>query len=171
VTMTDMIERTDTGQLNHLYSVSEEDQDQFLTFGLTNELFAINVQQVREVLDLQRLTPLANAPGALLGITDVRGCSVPVMDLKQKLGLGWAEPDDHARIVVLQVRASEDDVVVGVLADAVYEVAQIAREKVEPPPRIGLSWDQAFIIGIGRREGRFVTLLDLNQVFAQSKFT
>jgi purine-binding chemotaxis protein CheW len=96
--------------------------------------------------------------------------SVPVIDLKQKLGLTRGEPSDHTRIVILQVQGDDGDMVVGALADAVYEVTQLAHEGIEAPPRTGTAWDQSFMMGIARRQGRFVTVLDLDRVFSQASF-
>lgn len=139
---------------------------QYLTFGLAGEMFAVNVHRVREVLDLQHIAKLANAPPGLLGITDVRGAGIPIVDLKRKLGMPSGETNDQSRIVVLQVVGPEGEMVVGALTDAVYEVTPLSDAAVEEPPKIGMTWDRSFMLGIGRREGRFVTLLDLARVFA-----
>ena len=80
------------------------DQEQYLTFGLADEVFAVTVHQVREVLDLQPIARIANAPALLLGMIDVRGAGVPVIDLKGKLGIPARGGDtEHSRIVVLEV--------------------------------------------------------------------
>jgi purine-binding chemotaxis protein CheW len=154
---------TGTSGSNHH---DEGEDDQFLTFGLASEMFAVPVAKVREVLDVQHVTPMANAPSALLGLIDVRGLSVPVIDLKQKLGMGSKEPSDHSRILVLQLEGEQGPMVLGALTDAVYEVTQLSSEAVKPAPATGLAWDHGYMAGIGRHNGKFVTLLDLDRVFA-----
>lgn len=142
-----------------------QDLDQYLTFGLAGEMFAVGVHRVREVLDLPRLARVANAPPALLGMIDVRGVGIPVIDLKAKLALPSSEPTEHSRIVVLEIAAGGQQLVVGALTDAVFEVTSLAVETIEPPPRFGQAWDSAFMRGMARLGGRFVTLLDLDRVF------
>ena len=147
--------------------VEEEiDLDQYLTFGLSGEVFAVGVQQVREVLDLQKISPLANAPAMLLGMIEVRGTGIPVVDLKQQLGLEASTATEHSRIVVLEIAAGGAGLLVGAVTDAVYEVADIAGAEVKPPPTLDRRWDSSAIKGLTRRHDRLVTLLDLSHVFA-----
>ena len=147
----------------------EAEQDQYLTFGLAGEMFAVKMHWVREVLDLQHIAKLANAPPILLGITNVRGAGIPVIDLKRKFGMPESETTDQSRIVVLQVQGADGGLTLGALTDAVYEVTQLAADAVEAPPRIGMDWDRSYMLGIGRQDGRFVTLLDLDRVFATER--
>jgi purine-binding chemotaxis protein CheW len=147
----------------------EGEDEQFLTFGLASEMFAMPVAKVREMLDIQYVTPMANAPSALLGLIDVRGLNVPVIDLKQKLGMGSNEPSGQSRILVLQLDGEKGPLVLGALADAVYEVTSLPQDKVEPAPAAGMAWDHSYMSGIGRQNGRFITLLDLDRVFARQR--
>jgi purine-binding chemotaxis protein CheW len=146
-------------------ATDEGEPEQHLTFGLAGETFAMPVRQVREVLDLQRIARIANAPPLLLGMIDVRGQGIPVVDLKRKLALPETETTEHTRILVLEVTRQGRQLVVAALADAVHEVANLAGDTVEPPPEFGETWDNSFMHGIGRRNGAFVTMLDLEQVF------
>jgi purine-binding chemotaxis protein CheW len=125
----------------------------------------VPVRQVREVLDLQRIARIVNAPPLLLGMIDVRNVGTPVIDLKRKLALPKTETTEHTRILVLEVNRHGRQLVVATLADAVHEVANLAGDTVEPPAEFGEAWDNSFLHGIGRRNGAFVTLLDLEQVF------
>jgi purine-binding chemotaxis protein CheW len=147
-----------------------EEADQYLTFAIAGETFAMSVRQVREVLDLKRIAKIANAPPLLLGMIDVRGTGVPVIDLKRKLALPAGETTEHSRILVLEVEQEGRQLVIAAVADAVYEVAHLPAEGVEPPPEFGQNWDNSFIRGIGRREGTFVTLLDLGRLFGSADF-
>jgi purine-binding chemotaxis protein CheW len=146
------------------------DPNQYLTFGLEGEVFAVSVHQVREVLDLQRVSRIANAPPLLLGMIDVRGASIPVIDLKRKLGLpGGGEGTEHSRIVVLEVEADGRPLVVGTVTDSVYEVRHLPAEAIDRPPQFGQRWDSSFMRGLARREGEFVTLLDLGRLFGAAE--
>jgi purine-binding chemotaxis protein CheW len=126
---------------------------------------------VREVLDLQPVSRLANAPPALLGVIEVRGAGVPVVDLRHKLGLPHAEEaTEHSRIVVLQLERGGRPLVLGAVTDAVYEVVQLEAGGIEPAPEFGQRWDSGFMRGIARRNDRFVTVLELGRVFGADEF-
>lgn len=150
-------------------TAAEPDDVQMLTFQLGSGAFAVDVRRVREVLDHKPIQPLANAPASLIGMIDVRGTGVPVMDLKRKLSLPDAEeravgPD--TRIVVLEFRAaSGEERTLAVIADAVHEVADLTEEMLEAPPAIGERWNSGFMQGIGRRGDDFLTLLTVERLF------
>lgn len=137
----------------------------FVTFGLADELLAAPVEAVREVLAVPPLTRVPNAPSSLLGIIDVRGGSVPVIDMRRKFGLPPAETTSNSRILVLDVAMGDRSVTIGALADRVFEVITMDDAALQPPPDIGVRWHSAAIAGIARRDGRFVILLDLPAVF------
>jgi purine-binding chemotaxis protein CheW len=144
----------------------EIELDQYLTFGLGNEMFAVSVQHVREVLDYRSVSPLANGPAILLGMIDLRGTAIPIVDLRRKLGLSSAdEGGEHTRIVVMEIGCDERRLVVGAITDAVYEVAHLPETSTEPPPDIGQPWDATHMRGLARRGDRFVTILDLDRLF------
>lgn len=150
-------------------SPEESGTQEVLTFRLGKQAFGIRVLHVREVLDHKPIAPLANAPETLLGMIDVRGIGVPVVDLKHKLrmSVGRAgEPTTDSRIVVLEFDEAEGRRTLAVIADAVFEVADIDETGIEDAPRFGESWNSDFMTGIGRRDGDFLTLLDIPRLFA-----
>ena len=134
---------------------------QFVTMGIDREVFAIAVDAVREILDARQISRLPNAPAALLGLIDVRGQAVPVMDLRAKLGLPAAPVTEHTRIVVLDVQLGSRTLLLGLLADRVFEVTELDEGTVNPPPEIGVRWRSEYILGIGRRGQDFVIVFDL----------
>lgn len=138
---------------------------QYVTVGIGAEIFALDVAQVREVLDLCPFTRVPNMPDFVRGMIEVRGHGVPVICLRRKFGLPAVEPDSHTRIVVLEVTVAGRQLVIGALTDRVYEVAEITAEAVEAPPEIGVRWNSEIIRGIGRRGDAFVILLDLDRLF------
>ena len=140
--------------------------EQYLTCGVGDETFALNVVQVREVLDLCPFAKVPNMPPYVRGMISVRGKAVPVIDLRVKFGMAPAEATDSTRIVVLEVVVDGKSLVIGALADRVYEVAALDAGDIEPPPEIGIQWRSDIIRGIGRRNDRFVIVLNLNKVFS-----
>ncbi len=142
---------------------------QYVTLGIGDEVFALPVDQVREVIDLCPFTRVPNAPRALRGMIDVRGRGVPVIDMRQKLGLCPAEPTPHTRIVVMDASLDGRSLVIGALTDRVYEVTVLDDCGTEPPPDIGVGWDSGFIRGIGRRGAGFVIILDLARVLSSDE--
>lgn len=139
---------------------------QYVTLGVAGELFAATVEQVREILDLQPITRLPQAPANLLGMIDVRSQAIPVVDLRLTLGLAQAEDNENTRILVLAIHSGGQELTIGLKADRVFEVTVLDSEVLEPAPEIGVKWDTRAIAGIGRRNGAFVTVLDLDRLFA-----
>ena len=148
-----------------------DDGVQYLTCGVGDETFALNVAQVREVLDLCPFSRVPNMPAYVRGMIDVRGQAVPVIDLRVRFGLPPAEPTDSTRIMVLEVVSGSRPLVIGALTDRVIEVTGLDADDVGPPPEIGTRWRSEIIRGIGRRHGKFVVVLNLNKVFALDELT
>lgn len=145
-----------------------DETEQYLTCGVGDEIFAMTVVQVREVLDLQPFSRMPNMPAFVRGFIDVRGKPVPVIDLRVKFGMAPAPATDKTRIVVLEVVIDGHPTAIGALADRVYEVTALDSGTMEPPPDIGTQWRSDIIRGIGRRHNRFVIVLNLNKVFTMA---
>ena len=141
------------------------DGAQYVTIGVDRETFAVGVESVREILDLQPMARLPHAPPFLAGMIDVRGQGVPVVDLRLKLGLPPAAPTEHTRIVVLEVPLAQATVTMGMVADRVIEVTDLAEHPLEPPPELGVRWRSDYIRAIGRTRGAFVVVFDLGHLF------
>lgn len=137
-----------------------------LTFMLGDEVFALDVSQVREVLDLTTITKVPRAPEFMRGVTNVRGSVVPVVDMRIKFGLPRLEDTSDTRIVVMELSMDGEMAVIGALADSVHEVVEMDPGQVEPPPKIGMRWKTEFIRGIGNRNNEFVIILDIDRVFS-----
>lgn len=142
---------------------------QFVTLGIDREVFAVPVDAVLEILDMRELFRMPDAPAHLAGLIDVRGRSVPVIDLRVKLGLPSASVTEGTRIMVLEVPMGGRQLVLGLIADRVYEVASLDGGKLEPPPDIGTKWHSDYIKGVGRRGEHFVVVFDLGELFASDK--
>jgi purine-binding chemotaxis protein CheW len=137
---------------------------QFLTFTLDREQFAVDIQKVREVLEFSSVTKVPRTPGFMRGVINLRGSVVPVIDLRLRLGLSRTEATIDTCVVIIEVRARGETLVLGALADSVQEVIELERKCIEPPPRLGTRVDIDFIKGIGKRDEQFIMLLDIDKV-------
>ena len=139
---------------------------QYLTFKIGDEVFALEVSQVREVLDMSHITRVPRAPDFMRGVINVRGSVVPVVDLRLKFGLTRTENTVDTRIVVMEINLDGESTVLGALADSVDEVIELEPTHIENPPRIGMRWRTEFIKGIGKRDDKFIIILDIDRVFS-----
>jgi purine-binding chemotaxis protein CheW len=143
------------------------DHNQYVTLGVAEELFAAPVTKVQEILDMRAIARLPRAPDNFLGIIDVRGQGVPVLDLRLTLGMAPAEDTETTRIVVLSVNSATGPVTLGLRADRVFEVTVLDSDDLDPPPTFNARWQDHCIAGIGRRNGAFVTVLDLDKLLGE----
>jgi purine-binding chemotaxis protein CheW len=139
---------------------------QFVTLGIDREVFAVPVETVLEILDMRGMFRVPDAPAYLAGLIDVRGRSVPVIDLRVKLGLAPAAATEATRIMVLEVSVAGTPLVLGLVADRVFEVTPLDGGRIEPAPNIGTKWHSDYIRGVGRRGDGFVVVFDLGKLFS-----
>ncbi len=139
--------------------------NQYLTFTLNDEHYAVPVAKVREVLEYTKITKLPRTADFMKGIINLRGAGVPVIDLRLKFGMEETPIGKDTAIIVLDVAGEDGEIVVGALADAVHEVVEIASDKVEPAPRFGTKLAAEFILGVGKREDGFIIILDIDRIF------
>ena len=142
---------------------------QYMTFMLGNELFAINVAQVQEVLEPTNITRVPAAPAYMRGVVNVRGNPIPVVDLRDRFGLPPAPETLNSRIIVMELMIDAEITILGGLADSVHEVIEIDPVHINPPPTIAMRWRTSFIQGLGRRGDDFIIILDVNAVFASDE--
>jgi purine-binding chemotaxis protein CheW len=138
----------------------------YITFRLGAELFAIDVVQVREVLDLTQITRVPTAPDYMRGVVNVRGSTVPVVDMRRKFGLAPGPDTVNTRIVVLELGLDGERAVVGGLADSVHDVIELEPAQITDPPRIAMRWRTDVIRGMGKQGEQFIIILDIDKVFA-----
>ncbi len=142
---------------------------QFLSFTLSDEVFAVNVQQVSEILDVIKITHVPQMPDYMLGVINLRGNVVPVIDLRTKFGMERRAANSENCIIVLEVDFGGEVVVIGVLTDAVREVLNLSTEQIEPPPRMGMKLKSEFICGMGKQGEDFIILLDIDRIFSSDE--
>jgi purine-binding chemotaxis protein CheW len=139
---------------------------QYLTFKLEEELFALDIGKVREVLDFTTITKVPQTPDYMRGVINLRGSVVPVVDLRLKFGMGLAEKTVNTCVIIAEVELDGEKVVMGAMADAVQEVLDLEPDQIEPAPRIGTKLNTEFIKGMGKHAEQFIIILDIDKVFS-----
>jgi purine-binding chemotaxis protein CheW len=148
---------------------AQSGSQRFLTMTLGDELFAIDIFSVREILDYTDITRIPQTPEFMRGVVNVRGSAVPVIDLRMKFGLGRVERTLNTRIVIVEIKKDDTFSVMGALADSVKEVLELETDRIDPPPRMGAAVRADFIRGIGKHGERFLLVLDVDKVFSNEE--
>jgi len=141
----------------------------FLTFNLDDELFAVDVAKVREVLDYTNITKIPRTPEYMRGVINLRGSVVPVIDLRLKFGLSLTERKRNTCIIVLEVQSESDTLILGALADSVQEVFEFEDGQIEPSPKFGTKLKTDFLKAMGKRNDKFIMILDSDKVFSSDE--
>jgi purine-binding chemotaxis protein CheW len=139
---------------------------QYLTYKLGDETFALDITKVREVLDFTTATKVPRTPEFMRGVINLRGSVVPVVDLRLKFGMTRTENSVNTCIIITEVTVDGDTTILGCLADSVQEVLDLDEEHIAPAPRIGTKLRTEFIRGMGKRDDRFIIILDIDKVFS-----
>ncbi|ASA54929.1 MULTISPECIES: chemotaxis protein CheW [Vibrio] len=139
---------------------SNDEVLQWVTFQLEEETYGINVMQVREVLRYTEIAPVPGAPDYVLGIINLRGNVVTVIDTRSRFGLIDGEVTDNTRIIVIESERQ----VIGILVDSVAEVVYLRTSEIDTTPSVGTDESSKFIQGVSNREGKLLILVDLNKL-------
>ncbi|HSJ47357.1 MAG TPA: chemotaxis protein CheW [Gammaproteobacteria bacterium] len=139
---------------------------QWVTFRLDEEIYGINVMQVQEVLRVSEIAPVPGAPEYVLGIINLRGNVVTVIDTRERLGLSSKEVDDSTRIVIIEA----DKQVVGILVDSVAEVVDLRMSEVESAPNVGNDESSKYIQGVASHDDELLILVDLNKLLTDEEW-
>lgn len=141
------------------------ESSQYLTFKLDQELYAVDIAKVREVLEFTAVTKVPRTPDFMRGVINLRGNVVPVVDMRLKLGLTQTERTVNTCVVITEVDVDGEKTVLGALADSVQEVIELDAAQIVPPPRMGTRIDTEVIRGMGKRDDHFLIILDIDRVF------
>jgi purine-binding chemotaxis protein CheW len=144
---------------------SEQGQ-QYLTFTLGTEVFAIGILAIKEIIEYSSLTSVPMMPPYVRGVINLRGAVVPVLDLAVRFGKQAGAVTKRTCIVIIEISTSGERQDVGLVVDAVDSVLDIPADQIEPPPAFGARVSTDFIRGMGKVNGKFVILLDVNSVLA-----
>ena len=140
------------------------EQQQYLTFLLGDEMFAIGILAIREIIEYGCVTEVPTTPPFLRGVINLRGAVVPVVDLAVRFGRAARNNTKRTRIVIVDIESAKGRQEMGVVVDAVSEVLEIPNRDIEPTPEFGARIRSDFITGMGKINGKFVILLDVNRV-------
>ncbi|MEW5757102.1 MAG: chemotaxis protein CheW [Pseudomonadota bacterium] len=141
------------------------DTDRWVTFRLENETYGINVMQVQEVLRVSEIAPVPGAQAFILGIINLRGNVVTVVDTRQRFGLMPKEIDDASRIIIIET----ENQVIGILVDSVAEVTEIRSNEIETAPNVGNDENSKYILGVTSRDSELLILVDLNKFLSEDQ--
>ena len=144
--------------------LEREEQQQYLTFLLGDEMFAIGILSIREIIEYGFVTEVPMTPPFIRGVINLRGAVVPVVDLAVRFGRQARDNSKRTCIVIADVESANGSQQMGVVVDAVNEVLEIAQGDIEPPPEFGARIRSDFIKGMGKIGGKFVIMLDINRV-------
>ncbi|GAL23117.1 chemotaxis protein CheW [Vibrio maritimus] len=145
---------------------SNDEVLQWVTFQLEEETYGINVMQVREVLRYTEIAPVPGAPDYVLGIINLRGNVVTVIDTRSRFGLMQGEITDNTRIIVIESERQ----VIGILVDSVAEVVYLRSSEIDTTPSVGTDESAKFIQGVSNRDGKLLILVDLNKLLSEDEW-
>lgn len=142
---------------------------QYLTFNLDEEFFALDITQVREVLDYTAVTKVPRMPDFMCGVINLRGSVVPVVDMRMKFDMEEMDRTVNTCIIIVEIDIDGDMTVLGALVDSVQEVVDLDAGQIEPAPKIGTRLRTEFIKGMGRHNDNFIIILDIDKVFSMDE--
>ena len=142
------------------------EQDQHLTFDLSEEELAVPVLNIREIIRYGKLTKMPMVPNFIEGVINLRGNVVPVINLAAKFGLNLQKADKRTCIIIMEVEIADEAVVMGIVVDKVLQVIEIPDDNIEPTPTLGANIQTNFIKGMARIDDGFIIILDISQVLS-----
>ena len=161
--MTDLIQTPD-GHI--IVNADSSETHQYLTFTLHDEMFAVGILNVKEIIEYGDLTEIPMMPPFIRGVINLRGRVVPVIDLAARFGGKATEVGKRTCIIIVEVVAGEDRRELGIIVDAVSEVLEISPAEIEPPPSFGAKIRADFIAGMGKVDGKFVIILKIERTLS-----
>lgn len=143
-----------------------ETLNSYLSFKLGEEFFAAHVKNVLNILEMTKITKVPRAPDYMLGVINLRGTVLPVIDARIKFGIPATEYTVNTCIIVSEIQMDGESIHVGALVDSVQEVLEIEKDQIQPPPSIGSKYKSEFIKGMLKIDDDFIMLLDMDKVFS-----
>jgi purine-binding chemotaxis protein CheW len=142
--------------------------NQFFTFMLEKEIFAIDISQIKEVLEFTYITKVPQTPDMMKGVINLRGSVVPVIDMRLKFEMGEIEKTVDTCIVIIEIMIDGNTTMIGALVDAVKEVMDLDSDQIEPSPKIGTQLNTEYIKGMGKHDEQFIIILDIDKIFSNT---
>jgi purine-binding chemotaxis protein CheW len=141
--------------------------DSYLSFNIGGEVFAAHVSQVLNILEMTKITKVPQTPDYMVGVINLRGNVLPVIDSRIKFSLPFTEYTSNTCIIVMELNMDGQTVQVGTIVDAVQEVLDISEEQIQPAPSIGSKYRTEFLEGMGKIGEEFIMILNINKVFSE----
>lgn len=145
---------------------TQETKQAYLTFDLGGELFAISVFKVVEIIEYPEVTRVPNAPEYLLGIINLRGNVIPLIDTRQKFAMNTVQNKSDQSVIIMELLMEGEKIVVGGLVDDVLDVIELSTDQVKPYPSLGSKYKPIFVLGMGTLLDKFYMLIDIDSVFS-----
>ena len=146
-----------------------KEMTQYLSFNLDDEVFALDISKVREVLEYTTVTKVPQTPAFMQGVINLRGSVVPVIDMRLKFGMSVTEKTINTCVIIVDINLDGETTVLGAMADSVQEVFELETDEIEPAPKIGTRLKTEFIKGMGKRDDSFIIILDIDKVFSSEE--
>jgi purine-binding chemotaxis protein CheW len=141
----------------------------YLSFQVGTEVFAADVVNVINILEMAKITRVPKSPNYMKGVINLRGSVLPVIDTRLKFGLPETEYTTNTCILVLEVLSKEETIRIGAIVDSVQEVLEISDSEIMPPPNIGTKYKTDILTGMAKKEENFIMIMDVNKVFADNE--
>ncbi|MBI9100127.1 MAG: chemotaxis protein CheW [Spirochaetaceae bacterium] len=138
--------------------------NEYLTFFLSGEEYAIEVSKIESVLEYTKITPLPGTDDSIKGVINLRGRALPVVDLRMAMSLEESEITQNTSIIVMFIQSDGDILTMGGLVDSVKEVVEIGPEDIQEAPKVGIRIKTSFIVGIAKKEDNFTIILDIDKI-------
>lgn len=146
-------------------SISASTVQEFLTFSLGDENYAIDILTVKEIRGYESVTKIANAPPFIKGVINLRGDIVPIVDLRIKFNVGQVTYDEFTIVIVLHIRSR----IVGIVVDGVSDVVGLSKEQLRPPPDFGVAFNSRYLLGLTSVNEQMIILVDINELISSEE--
>jgi purine-binding chemotaxis protein CheW len=146
-------------------SVAQTNNQEFLTFTLGEEIYALDILAVKEIRGYEKPTKIANAPDFIKGVINLRGDIVPIVDLRIKFSVGEATYNEFTIVIVLNIHNR----IVGVVVDGVSDVVNLSKEELRPPPNFGVAFDARYLLGLATINEQMIILVDINELISSEE--
>lgn len=142
-------------------------QQEFLTFSLGDENYAIDILTVKEIRGYESVTKIANAPPFIKGVINLRGDIVPIVDLRIKFNVGEASYNEFTIVIVLHIRSR----IVGIVVDGVSDVVSLDKEHLRPPPDFGVAFNSRYLLGLATVNEQMIILVDIDELISSDELS
>jgi len=146
-------------------------QGKYLTFLLMGETYGLQILKVQEIISLLNITRVPRTPAYVLGVINLRGKVIPVIDMRLKFGLEKSEKTERTCIIVVQITRGQNSITIGIIVDEVSEVINVKASQISPTPPMGVAVNTDFIMGVGKVDDSVIMLLDINKAFSDEIFS